>query len=53
MFLDDFFHHYYMKRLIFYDLIKHMFKINLQKDKISFVKDSILRHIETLALNAA
>ena len=46
---DELFDHYYM-RLAFCALIKHIFKTDLQKDKISCAKDVISLHIQTLAL---
>ena len=42
--------YYYMERLAFCALIKHIFKTDLQKDKISCVKNFISRHIQTFAL---
>ena len=43
MFFHELFHHYYMERLDFCALIKHIFKTDLQKDKISC-------HMQTLAI---
>ena len=47
-FFDELFHHCYMERLALCALIKHIFKTDLQKNKISFSKDFISRHMETL-----
>ena len=52
-FFDEFLHHYYVERVAFYALIKHIFKIDLQKDKISCAKDFISCHMQTVALNPA
>ena len=52
-FFDELFHHYYMKRLAFCSLIKHIFKTDLQKNKISCAKDFISCHMQNLPLNAA
>ena len=49
-FFDGLVHHYYMERLAFCALIKHIFKIDLQKNKNSFAKDFISDHKQTLAL---
>ena len=35
---DGLMHHYYMEKLAFCALIKHMFKTDLQKDEISCTK---------------
>ena len=43
-------HHYYMERLTFCALIKHMFKTDLQKDEISCAKYFINVHMQTFAL---
>ena len=52
-FFDELFHHYYMERLAFCALIKHIFKTDLQKDKISCAKDFISCHMQTLALKCS
>ena len=49
-FCDELFHHYNKERFVFCALIKHIFKTDLQKDKISCVKDFISRHMQILAL---
>ena len=49
-FFDELFHHYYMARLAFCVLIKRIFKTDLQKNKISFAKDFISPHMQTLFL---
>ena len=46
-------HYYYMERLAFCALIKHIFKTDLQKDKISCAKDFISCHMQTLALKCS
>ena len=53
MFFDEFFHHYYMKRSAFCALIKHIFKTDLQQDKISCAKNFISRDIQTFALKCS
>ena len=50
MCFHELFDHYYMERLDFCALIKHIFKTDLQKDKILCAKDFISCHMQTLAL---
>ena len=40
-FFDGLVHHYYIERLAFYALMKHIFKTDLQKDNNSCVKEFI------------
>ena len=42
-----------MDRLAFCALIKHIFKTDLEKGKISCAKGFISRHMETFALNCS
>ena len=42
--------HYFMKKMALCASIKHMFKIDLQKDEISCAKDYISVHMQTISL---
>ena len=52
-FFDGLLHHYYIERLPFCALIKHIFKTDLPKDKISCAKDFNSVHKQTLALKCS
>ena len=49
-FVNGLVHHYYMDRLAFGALIKHIFKTDLKKDKSLCVKHFISVHMQTLTL---
>ena len=52
-FFDGRLHHYYLEKLAFYALIKHMFKTGQQKNEITCTKDFIPVHMETVSLKCS
>ena len=52
-FSDGLVHDYYIERLTFWALIKHISKTDFQKDKISCAKDFISAHMQSLAFKCS